>query len=50
MSESHCDEGLSPTTSSSVRGGVSASQGVEGTMSFSEVTLALGVNGGQVSN
>ena len=42
VSESHCNTGLSATTSSSVTGGVSASQGGEGTTSSSGVTLALG--------
>ena len=42
VGELHCKVGVSATTSSSVTGGAGASRGAEGTLSSSEVILALG--------
>ena len=42
VDESGCRRGLSASNSSSVTGGVDASQGAEGVLSFSGMTLALG--------
>ena len=39
--EAHCKAGLSATTSSGVTGGVSADGGSEGTLSSSDMALAL---------